>query len=72
MLGCVLVGTLGYRLILVGALRAGLPADDLRGITALTLIAAIAAERYLNLAATLAHRWGLQTRSRLGVRHEVA
>jgi len=48
---CVLIGTLAYRLILVGALRAGLPADDLKGITALTLVVAIAAERYLGLAA---------------------
>jgi putative ABC transport system permease protein len=44
---CVLVGTLLYRLILVGALRIGLPAGDLRGVTALTLILAVAAERYL-------------------------
>jgi putative ABC transport system permease protein len=44
---CVLVGTLAYRLILVGALRAGLPARDLKGVTALTLIAAVAAQRVL-------------------------
>lgn len=44
---CVLVGALLYRLILVGALRIGLPAGDLRGVTALTLILAVAAERYL-------------------------
>lgn len=44
---CVLAGTLLYRLILVGALRIGLPAGDLRGVTALTLVIAVAAERYL-------------------------
>jgi putative ABC transport system permease protein len=44
---CVLLGTLAYRLVLVGALRAGLPAGDLRGVTALTLIAAVAAQRVL-------------------------
>jgi putative ABC transport system permease protein len=48
-LACVLAGTLLYRFILVGALRIGLPANDLQGITAFTLIAAIAAERYLGL-----------------------
>lgn len=44
---CVLAGTLVYRLILVGALRAGLPAGDLKGVTALTLIAAVAAQQVL-------------------------
>ncbi|HVW42087.1 MAG TPA: ABC transporter permease [Amycolatopsis sp.] len=44
---CVLVGTLVYRLILVGALRMGLPAADLKGITALTLVIAVAAHRYV-------------------------
>jgi putative ABC transport system permease protein len=44
---CVLAGTLAYRLILVGALRAGLPAGDLKGVTALTLIAAVAAQHVL-------------------------
>ena len=44
---CVLAGTLLYRLILVGALRIGLPAGDLRGVTALTLVVAVAAERHL-------------------------
>jgi putative ABC transport system permease protein len=34
-------------LILVGALRAGLQATDLSGITALTLVAAVALNRYL-------------------------
>jgi putative tryptophan/tyrosine transport system permease protein len=43
----VLVGALVYRLILVAALRAGLPAGDLRGITALTLVVAVAAQGYL-------------------------
>jgi putative ABC transport system permease protein len=42
---CVLLGTLAYRLVLVGALRAGLPAGDLKGVTALTLIVAVAAQR---------------------------
>jgi putative ABC transport system permease protein len=46
---CVLVGTLGYRLVLVAALRLGLPADNLKAVTALTLIVAIAAERYLGV-----------------------
>ncbi|MEU7811797.1 ABC transporter permease [Pseudonocardia sp. NPDC049154] len=44
---CVLAGTLLYRLILTGALRVGLPAADLKGVTALTLIIAVAAHRYL-------------------------
>ena len=44
---CVLLGTLAYRLVLVGALRAGLPAGDLRGVTALTLITAVTAQRVL-------------------------
>lgn len=43
----VLVGGLLYRLILVAALRAGLPAGDLKGITALTLILAVAGQAYL-------------------------
>ncbi|MBL7499017.1 ABC transporter permease [Frankia sp. CNm7] len=43
----VLAGTLVYRLVLVGALRAGLQATDLAGITALTLVAAVALNRYL-------------------------
>lgn len=43
----VLAGCLLYRLILVGALRFGLPAGDLRGITALTLVLAIAAQARL-------------------------
>lgn len=43
----VVVGTLIYRLILVSALRFGLPAGDLKGITALTLVLAVAAQGYL-------------------------
>jgi putative tryptophan/tyrosine transport system permease protein len=42
----VLVGTLVYRAVLVAALRFGLPAADLKGITALTLVVAIAVQRY--------------------------
>lgn len=45
----VVVGTLAYRLILVASLRFGLPATDLKGVMALTLVAAIAAERYLGV-----------------------
>lgn len=47
--GAVLVGALAYRLVLVGALRIGLPAADLKGITALTLLAAITVQRYGSL-----------------------
>lgn len=43
----VLVGALLYRLVLVATLRFGLPATDLKGITALTLILAVVAQRYL-------------------------
>lgn len=43
----VLIGGLVYRLILVAALRFGLPAGDLKGITALTLVVAVAAQAYL-------------------------
>ena len=43
----VLIGTLVYRLVLVGALRVGLAATDLAGITALPLIIAVAANRLL-------------------------
>jgi putative ABC transport system permease protein len=43
----VFVGSLLYRLVLVGALRLGLPAGDLRGVTALTLVIAVAAQSYL-------------------------
>jgi putative ABC transport system permease protein len=47
---CAVVGTLLYRLILVASLRAGLPAEDLQGVTALTLLVAVAAQRYGTLA----------------------
>lgn len=43
----VLVGGLVYRLVLVGALRVGLPAGDLKGVTALTLVLAVAAQTHL-------------------------
>ncbi|CAN5326901.1 ABC transporter permease [soil metagenome] len=43
----VLVGGILYRLILVSALRFGLPAGDLKGITALTLVIAVAAQSYV-------------------------
>ncbi|WP_298228977.1 ABC transporter permease [Gryllotalpicola sp.] len=43
----VLLGGLVYRLILVAALRFGLPAGDLKAVTALTLIIAVAAQGYL-------------------------
>lgn len=44
----VLVGAVLYRLILVGALRLGAPANDLKGITALTLVIAVAAQKYIS------------------------
>jgi putative tryptophan/tyrosine transport system permease protein len=43
----VVAGTILYELILVVALREGLAASDLSGATALTLIIAVAAQRYL-------------------------
>lgn len=43
----VVIGALIYRLILVAALRFGLPAGDLKGITALTLVIAVAAQAYI-------------------------
>lgn len=43
----VLIGGLLYRLILVAALRAGLSAGDLKAVTALTLIIAVAAQSHL-------------------------
>jgi len=43
----VVAGAIVYELILVGALREGLGASDLNGATALTLIIAVAAQRYL-------------------------
>lgn len=45
--GAVLVGTVLYRAVLVGALRIGLPAGDLRGVTAVTLVVAVAAQAYI-------------------------
>jgi putative ABC transport system permease protein len=56
---CVAVGTLAYRLVLVAALRAGLPAGDLKGVTALTLLVAIAAERYVGGLARAVRARGL-------------
>ncbi len=41
----VAIGTVVYRIILVGALRYGLPATDLKLVTALTLVAAVLAQR---------------------------
>ncbi|MFF0223314.1 ABC transporter permease [Streptomyces sp. NPDC004629] len=43
----VMAGGLLYRLILVAALRFGLPANNLNGITALTLIVTVAAQSYV-------------------------
>lgn len=40
------IGVVAYQLILVVSLRLGLPATDLKAVTALTLVAAIAAERF--------------------------
>ncbi len=48
----VLVGTLLYRFLLVGALRIGVPAGDLKGITALTLVIAVAAQRFARIGLT--------------------
>jgi putative tryptophan/tyrosine transport system permease protein len=64
---CVLVGTLGYDLIQVGALRFGLPAGDLKGVTALTLVVAIAAERYLGVLADATRRLRLAVNERSAV-----
>lgn len=44
-MAAVLVGTIVYRMILVGALRFGLPATDLKAVTALTLVLAVLAQR---------------------------
>jgi putative ABC transport system permease protein len=70
---CVLTGALAYQLVLVGALRVGLPAGDLKGITALTLIVAIAAERYLGVltAVSRMHRRALRERPAAAVREMV-
>jgi putative ABC transport system permease protein len=69
----VLVGTLAYRLILVVALRVGLPATDLQGVTALTLVVAIAARRWV--APALGRAWEqlgtLRSSPRLHVGKEV-
>lgn len=43
----VLLGALLYRFILVLALRLGVPATDLKGVTALILVVALALERFL-------------------------
>jgi putative ABC transport system permease protein len=43
----VLAGTVAYELVLVVALREGLAASDLQGATALTLVVAVAGQRYL-------------------------
>ena len=48
----------------VGALRVGLPAGDLKGVTALTLIIAIAAERYLGVLADSSRRLRQAVRQR--------
>lgn len=56
LIAAVLAGTMMHRLILVGALRAGLPADDLKGITALTLLAAVAVQRTLGSVTTTLRR----------------
>jgi putative ABC transport system permease protein len=47
MMLAVLLGALAYRFILVLALRLGVPATDLKGVTALILVAALALERFL-------------------------
>jgi putative tryptophan/tyrosine transport system permease protein len=57
----VIVGSLLYRLILVAALRFGLPAGDLKGVTALTLVLAVAAQGYL---APALGRYGIRLRQR--------
>jgi putative ABC transport system permease protein len=62
--GCVAAGTLAYRLVLVAALRVGLPATDLRGVTALTLVVAVAGQRYLGGLAGVTRR--LADRRRAG------
>ncbi|MFC5502610.1 ABC transporter permease [Lysinimonas soli] len=57
----VAIGGLVYRLILVAALRFGLPAGDLKGVTALTLIVAIAAQTYVVPMFTRMVRRGIRT-----------
>jgi putative ABC transport system permease protein len=61
----VLAGTLAYQLVQVLALRIGLPATDLQGVTALTLIVAVAARRFIAPAVTSARR-ALAPRSTAG------
>jgi len=65
-----LAGALAYRLVLVGALRLGLPATDLKAVTALTLIVAIAAERYGRPLLRLARRRLEGAAAPLGARAE--
>lgn len=55
-IGSVVAGTILYRFVLVGALRAGLAPTDLQGITALTLIAAVAANLAVPAVARAAGR----------------
>jgi putative ABC transport system permease protein len=50
--GAVLIGTLLYRLILVGSLRLGTPANDLKGVMALTLILAVVVQKYSSIGLT--------------------
>jgi putative ABC transport system permease protein len=71
----VVAGTLGYELVLVVALREGLAASDLQGATALTLVVAVAGQRYLRpVRAALSRRLrpARPPASRPGVRREVA
>jgi putative ABC transport system permease protein len=75
----VVAGTLGYELVLVVALREGLAASDLQGATAVTLLVAVAGQRYLRptrlaLARRLPGRAGAArpTGSSPGMRREVA
>jgi putative ABC transport system permease protein len=48
----VLIGALVYRFILVSALRIGVPATDLKGVTAIILVLALATERGLRTVLT--------------------
>lgn len=68
----VLVGTLAYRLVLVVALRLGLPATDLQGVTALTLVVAVAARRWVVPAIGRARRSLAVDRPSKLVREELA
>ncbi|MEV4419698.1 ABC transporter permease [Patulibacter sp. NPDC049589] len=61
----VLLGTIAYRLVLVLALQLGLPATDLQGVTALTLVVAVAARRW---GVPLAGRTRAVVRRRVTVR----